>query len=218
MFTGIITDIGRLMAVSRVAAEQKASGDPIWRGDTRFEVACRYDPDTIDIGASIALSGACMTVIEKTRTDEGCIFAVEVSDESLDKTMLYGWAEGQRINLERAMKVGDEFGGHMVSGHVDARGQLISMSQSAGSITARFRAPSELLFAIAPKGSITIDGVSLTVNLVEGDEFTVNLIPHTAEVTTLGQLRAGDEINLEIDSFARYVARYIDHMKARGDV
>lgn len=208
MFTGIITDIGTLTKLTR-----DTQGE--W-GDTRFDISCRYDPETIDIGASIALAGACMTVIEKTKTAEGCIFGVEVSDESLDKTTLAGWAEGHHMNLERAMKVGDEFGGHMVSGHVDSTGRVVSMEKTAGSITARFEAPDDLMFGIAPKGSITIDGVSLTVNLVEGNEFTVNLIPHTAEVTTLGTLQPDTKINLEIDSFARYVARYMDHMSKRN--
>lgn len=207
MFTGIITDIGTLTKISR-----DAQGE--W-GDTRFEVDCCYDPDTIDIGASIALSGACMTVIETRRTDKGCVFVVEVSDESLDKTTLAKWDEGYRMNLERAMKVGDEYGGHMVSGHVDGRGAVVSVEPAAGSLTLTLSAPEDLLFGIAPKGSITINGVSLTVNTVDKHHFTVNIIPHTAAVTTLGRLRAGDEINLEIDTIARYVARYMDNIKAR---
>lgn len=210
MFTGIITDIGTLSAVSR-----DITGE--W-GDTRFEIACRYDPDTIDIGASIALSGACMTVIEKTKTEQGCTFVVEVSDESLDKTTLASWAQGQRMNLERAMKVGDEYGGHMVSGHVDSRAVVIARESVAGSIKFTFEAPDDLMFGIAPKGSVVIDGVSLTVNSVTGNHFSVNIIPHTAQVTTIGTLQPNDQINLEIDTIARYVARYLSHMKARGDV
>lgn len=209
MFTGIITDIGTLTKISRDTGGE-------W-GDTRFEVECRYDPSTIDIGASIALSGTCMTVIETTKTDTGCIFAVEVSDESLDKTTLASWEQGARMNLERAMKVGDEYGGHMVSGHVDGRAEVQSIEPIAGSLKFTFLAPSELMFGIAPKGSVTINGVSLTVNEVIRDTFTVNIIPHTAEVTTLGRLRAGDKINLEIDTIARYVARYVEHMKARDE-
>ncbi len=208
MFTGIITDIGELTKVSR-----DTGGD--W-GDTRFDVSCHYDPATIDIGASIALAGACMTVIELTPTDEGCIFSVEVSDESLDKTTLASWSEGTKMNLERAMKVGDEYGGHMVSGHVDARARVKSIEPVAGSLKFTFEAPDDLMFGIAPKGSVTLNGVSLTVNEVSGTEFTVNVIPHTAQVTTLGDLRAGDEINLEIDTIARYVARYVMHMKDRA--
>lgn len=210
MFTGIITDIGTLTSVTRDMAGE-------W-GDTRFDVSCRYDPDTIDIGASIALAGACMTVIEKTKTEQGCVFAVEVSDESLDKTTLASWAQGHRMNLERAMKVGDEYGGHMVSGHVDSRAVVIARESIAGSIKFTFEAPEDLMFGIAPKGSVVIDGVSLTVNSVEGNRFSVNIIPHTAEVTTIGTLQPNDQINLEIDTIARYVARYLSHMKARGDV
>lgn len=210
MFTGIITDIGTLTKVSRDTGGE-------W-GDTRFDVSCRYDPATIAIGASIALAGACMTVIELTPTNEGCVFAVEVSDESLDKTTLANWGEGHRMNLERAMKVGDEYGGHMVSGHVDSRAKVVSRESIAGSTKFTFEAPDSLLFGIAPKGSIVIDGVSLTVNEVTGNHFTVNIIPHTGEVTTIGTLQPGDEINLEIDTIARYVARYLTHMKARGDV
>lgn len=207
MFTGIITDIGTLTKISRDTGGE-------W-GDTRFEIACRYDPNTIDIGASIALSGACMTVIEKTLTDTGCIFAVDVSDESLNKTTLANWKEGHCMNLERAMKVGDEYGGHMVSGHVDARSKVVSVEPVAGSLTLICEAPDDLMFAIAPKGSVTIDGASLTVNTVDRNRFSINIIPHTASVTTLGRLRAGDEINLEIDTIARYVARYMDNIKAR---
>ncbi|WP_017930405.1 riboflavin synthase [Robiginitomaculum antarcticum] len=205
MFTGIITDIGEVNAIIR-----DSQGE--W-GDTRMDISCAYDPDTIDIGASIALSGACMTVIEKTKTDAGCIFAVEVSDESLSKTHLGQWDKGRKINLERAMKVGDEYGGHMVSGHVDGIGEVLSISAVAGSHNIRFSMPADLRFAIAPKGSITIDGVSLTVNAVGGDWFEVNIIPHTWEVTTLGQLQSNDKVNLEIDTIARYVARYLAHMK-----
>jgi len=208
MFTGIITDIGELTKVSRDTGGE-------W-GDTRFDVSCHYDPATIDIGASIALAGACMTVIELTPTDDGCIFAVEVSDESLDKTTLASWTEGTKMNLERAMKVGDEYGGHMVSGHVDARARVKSIEPVAGSLKFTFEAPDDLMFGIAPKGSVTLSGVSLTVNEVSGTEFTVNVIPHTAQVTTLGDLCAGDEINLEIDTIARYVARYVMHMKDRA--
>ena len=209
MFTGIITDVDTLTKLSR-----KTGGE--W-GDTRFEVSCSYDPATIDIGASIALAGACMTVIELTPTGQGCIFAVEVSDESLDKTTLSSWQVGTRMNLERAMKVGDEYGGHMVSGHVDARARVKSIEPIAGSLKFTFEAPDELMFGIAPKGSVTLNGVSLTVNEVGKTTFTVNVIPHTAQVTTIGVLQPNDEINLEIDTIARYVARYTEHMKARAD-
>lgn len=205
MFTGIITDIGQVTKITRDTGGE-------W-GDTRMEISCRYDPDTIDIGASISCSGACMTVIEKVKTKEGCIFAVEVSDESLSKTHLGDWEVGTKLNLERAMKVGDEYGGHMVSGHVDAVGHVLEIEEIAGSHRIRFSAPQDLRFAIAPKGSITIDGVSLTVNEVGPDWFEVNIIPHTWTVTTLGQLQVNSKVNLEIDTIARYVARYLTHMK-----
>jgi riboflavin synthase len=211
MFTGIITDIGRVVSVER---GQRAGNAKM--SDTRFEIACAYDPDTIDIGASIALSGACMTVTRKTKADTGCTFTVDVSDESLSKTTLGNWSAGTRINLERAMKVGDEYGGHMVSGHVDSRAVLTGLKPLAGSLKMTFTAPKDLIFGIAPKGSVTIDGVSLTVNTVSGQEFTVNIIAHTAAVTMLGKIAVNDEINLEIDTIARYVARYMDHMKAMG--
>ena len=210
MFTGIVTDIGEVIAITR---DTQGHSQSVWGGDTRMDISCSYDPDTIDIGASIAMSGACMTVIEKTKTKQGCVFVVEVSDESLSKTHLGDWAVGTRINLERAMKVGDEYGGHMVSGHVDGIGAVISVEEIAGSHKIRFTSPADLRFGIAPKGSITIDGVSLTVNDVGPDWFEVNIIPHTWEVTTLGRLQPDTKVNLEIDTIARYVARYLAHMK-----
>lgn len=202
MFTGIITDIGTIKAVTRGTGGQ-------W-GDTRMDVSCSYDIAGIDIGASISHSGACMTVIEKGDN----WFAVEVSDESLSKTTMGDWAAGTRINLERALTGKDEMGGHMVTGHVDGVGTLLSIEEIAGSHKLRFAAPQDLAFGIAPKGSITIDGVSLTVNAVQGHEFEVNIIAHTWDVTTLGKLTVGSKVNLEIDLIARYVARYLAHMKA----
>ncbi len=202
MFTGIITDIGVVKSISR-----DTSGE--W-GDTRMDVTCRYDTAGIDIGASISHSGACMTVIEKGPD----WFAVEVSDESLSKTTMGDWAVGTKINLERALTGKDEMGGHMVTGHVDGVGTLISLEEIAGSHKLRFEAPTDIAFGIAPKGSITIDGVSLTVNEVKGNTFNVNIIPHTWQVTTLGKLQLGSKVNLEIDLIARYVARYLAHMKA----
>ncbi len=203
MFTGIITDVGRLREVSR------AEGRSEW-GDTRMVVETAYDTSTIDIGASIAHSGACMTVVEK---GEGW-YAFDVSDESLDKTTLGDWKPGQPINLERALTGADELGGHIVTGHVDTTSECVSRDSVAGSTRFRIRVPDELAFAIAPKGSVTIDGVSLTVNDVSDGTFMLNIIPHTAEVTTLGRLQPGDKVNLEIDVIARYVARYLAHMKA----
>lgn len=204
MFTGIISDIGTVKSVAR------ASGGT-W-GDTRMDILCSYDVDGIDIGASISHAGACMTVIEKGRDEAQNWYAFEVSDESLDNTTMGAWKTGDRVNLERALTGKDELGGHMVTGHVDGAGVLISVQEIAGSHKLRFKAPQDIAFGIAPKGSITVDGVSLTVNHVDGAEFEVNIIPHTWNVTTLGQLSIGDKVNLEIDLIARYVARYLSHM------
>jgi riboflavin synthase len=201
MFTGIITDVGRLRDVTRVTGSE-------W-GDTRMIVETAYDTDTIDIGASIAHSGACMTVVEKGTG----WYAFDVSDESLAKTTLGDWKAGHRINLERALTGADELGGHMVTGHVDQRAKCLSRESVAGSVQFWIQVPADLAFGIAPKGSVTIDGVSLTVNDVKNGAFMLNIIPHTAEVTTLGDLQPGDEVNLEIDVIARYVARYLSHMK-----
>ena len=202
MFTGIITDIGTVTKVSRVGPSERQSE---W-GDTRMEVSCNYDTSTITIGASIAHSGACMTVIE---TWPGG-YAFEVSDESLAKTTMDQWCEGTRVNLERALTAADELGGHLVTGHVDGVGKLVARTAIAGSVKLMFQVPDVVEVALAPKGSITVDGVSLTVNEVDGDTFNVNIIPHTAENTTLGSLQVGDHVNLEIDLIARYVARYLE--------
>jgi len=204
MFTGIITDIGEVLHITR-----EAGGE--W-GDTRIKVAASYDPEGIDIGASISHAGACMTVVEKGAHSAGCWYSFDVSDESLSKTTLADWNIGHRVNLERALTGTDELGGHLVTGHVDAVGHLKSREVIAGSLKLTFFAPETTRYGIAPKGSITIDGVSLTVNDVFEDGFSVNIIPHTAEVTTLGQLQPDDKVNLEIDLIARYVARYLSHM------
>lgn len=201
MFTGIITDVGRLKDVTRVTGSE-------W-GDTRMVVETSFDTETIDIGASIAHSGACMTVVEK---GPGW-YAFDVSDESLAKTTLGAWSIGDPINLERALTGSDELGGHMVTGHVDCTTKCVSRESVAGSVQFWIAIPDDLAFAIAPKGSVTIDGVSLTVNEVKDGKFMLNIIPHTAEVTTLGTLQPGDNVNLEIDVIARYVARYLAHMK-----
>lgn len=211
MFTGIITGIGTLIRVDRDQTGERSA----W-GDTRMVVESQYDCESILIGASIAHSGACMTVVEKEQTAEGCRYAFDVSDESLEKTTLSDWKVGHKINLERAMTAADELGGHLVSGHVDQVGELISREALAGSLKLTFQAPADLMATIAPKGSITIDGVSLTVNMVEHAQFSVNIIPHTAEVTTLGQLQPGDKVNLEIDLIARYVARYLSQMRDKS--
>lgn len=190
MFTGIITDIGSIKAVSK-------------GGDTRFDIATAYDMATADIGASIACAGVCLTVIEK---GDGW-FAVQASGETLDKTTAAGWTEGTRLNLERALKLGDELGGHIVSGHVDGVAEVLNTSPVGQSLKIDFQAPKSLAKFIATKGSVTIDGVSLTVNSVLAEVFSVNIIPHTQTETTLGHLKPGDRVNLEIDVLARYVAR-----------
>lgn len=190
MFTGIITDIGRVRSIKP-------------RGDTRFEIETAYDTSTIEIGASIACSGACLTVVEK---GEGW-FAVDVSAETLAKTNLGGWAEGTPINLERSLRLGDELGGHIVLGHVDGVGSVFSIDPEGDSLRFRFEVPAALRSFVAPKGSIAVNGVSLTVNEVDGATFGVNIIPHTQQMTTFGKTSPGDRINLEVDVLARYVAR-----------
>ncbi|WP_300304024.1 riboflavin synthase [Ferrovibrio sp.] len=190
MFTGIVTDIGTVTA--REA-----------RGDTRFRIRTAYDTASIAIGASIACSGVCLTVVQKG--DDW--FAVDVSAETLSRTGLGSWSEGSRINLERSLKVGDELGGHIVSGHVDGVGEVTDVASEGDSLRIVIRAPDALAPFIAEKGSITLDGASLTVNSIETATFGVNLIPHTQQVTTLGSLKAGNRVNLEIDTLARYVAR-----------
>ncbi|MFN7389045.1 riboflavin synthase [Brevundimonas sp.] len=192
MFTGIITDIGRVRAVAETAR------------DRRYEIETAWDTSGIDLGASVSHSGVCLTVVEK---QQGW-FAVEVSGETLSKTTLGSWAAGTRINLERATRAGDELGGHIVSGHVDGLGEVVEITPEGGSHRIVVEAPDPLHRFIAAKGSITVDGVSLTVNSVDGRRFGLNIIPHTWEATTLGQLRVGDAVNLEIDMLARYLARW----------
>ncbi|WP_395662684.1 riboflavin synthase, partial [Aestuariivirga sp.] len=162
---------------------------------------------SVDLGASIACNGCCLTVIEKGAN----WFAIQASAETLSKTTLGGWAEGTRINLERALKIGDELGGHIVSGHVDGLGEIVSITPEGASQRFRFRVPNELARFIAPKGSVAIDGTSLTVNEVEGNHFGVNIIPHTQAVTTWGTMVEGQRVNIEIDMLARYVARLTEY-------
>ena len=190
MFTGIVTDIGR---VSRLE----------WRGDLRARIDTAWDTATIDIGASIACDGVCLTAVA---LGPGW-FEVDASAETLGKTTLGTWREGTRVNLERALRVGDELGGHIVSGHVDGTARIERIAPEGDSLRLTFRAPPDLARFIAPKGSVALNGTSLTVNEVDGDTFGVNLIPHTREVTTWGDAREGDAVNLEIDTLARYVAR-----------
>lgn len=194
MFTGIITDIGTI-----TKAEQ--------RGDLRLTVGCGYDMATVDLGASIACSGVCLTVVDKGED----WFAVDLSAETVSRTAQGQWNEGGRLNLERSLKLGDEMGGHIVTGHVDGIGEIVSVEPVGDSTELVIRAPDDLAKLIAPKGSITLDGVSLTVNEVRdtdaGCQFTINLIPHTAEVTTFDTVAAGRPVNIEIDILARYLAR-----------
>jgi riboflavin synthase len=192
MFTGIVTDVGRVRSVRET------------NRDRRFEIETAFDLSTVDLGASISHAGCCLTVVEK---GEGW-FAVEVSSETLGLTTLDNWKPGRRVNLERAARVGDELGGHIVSGHVDGVGEVIAVHAEGGSHRVQIRVPRPLHRLIAPKGSITVEGVSLTVNEVEDDVFGVNLIPHTWDVTTLGELKPGSRVNLEIDMLARYLARW----------
>lgn len=192
MFTGIVTDVGRVRSVRET------------NRDRRYEIETAFDLSTVDLGASISHAGCCLTVVEK---GEGW-FAVEVSAETLTMTTLGQWGEGDPVNLERAARLGDEMGGHIVSGHVDGVGEVLSIEPEGGSHRVRVRAPRPLHRLIAPKGSIAVEGVSLTVNTVEDDVFGLNIIPHTFDVTTLGGLKAGSRVNLEIDMLARYLARW----------
>ncbi|GAA6207158.1 riboflavin synthase [Cognatishimia sp. WU-CL00825] len=190
MFTGIITDIGEVRSLEQ-------------RGDLRARIACAYDTSTIDMGASIASDGVCLTVI--ALGDDW--YDVEISAETVSKTNLSNWVAGKRVNLERALKVGDELGGHIVSGHVDGVAKVVAMMDEGDSTRVTLRAPKALARFIAPKGSVALNGTSLTVNDVDDCEFGINFIPHTKEMTTWGDVSVGDEINLEIDTLARYVAR-----------
>jgi riboflavin synthase len=199
MFTGIITDLGSVQSI-------------VNKGDKRFVFNTAFDMDTVDIGASIACSGVCLTVVEK---GQGW-FSADVSAETLSKTTLRIWTKGTPVNFERALKMGDELGGHLVSGHVDGVASVVSIVPDGDSKRFTFEAPEELAKFIAPKGSIVLDGVSLTVNEVNGNQFGVNIIPHTAEMTTLGQWQVGSfkvgdcQVNLEIDLLARYVGQLLE--------
>ena len=201
MFTGLVSALGRIVSVK--------DGDV-----RRMTVSSPYDADTIALGASIAHAGVCLTVVECRKTAEGAEYDLDVSPETLSKTTLGGWSEGDVVNLERALKVGDELGGHIVQGHVDGVGRVAARTGEDGWIRFIVQAPSDLSAFIAYKGSITVDGVSLTVNRVDGDEFELMIIPHTAEVTTLGTLQAGARVNLEVDVMARYAARLMQAREA----
>lgn len=193
MFTGIVTDMGEVLETER-------------RGDLRARIGTGYDVGGIDIGASIACDGVCLTVIALGTAPRNW-FDVEISAETLSKTNLDGWMPGTRVNLERALKVGDELGGHIVSGHVDGLAEVVGVRPEGDSLRVTFRAPHALAGFIAPKGSVALNGTSLTVNEVDGVDFGINFIPHTQKATTWGTVKPGDRVNLEIDTMARYVAR-----------
>src|SRR5690606_13178473 len=198
MFTGIITDLGSL------EVRREAPGD-----DLRLVISTRWDTADIALGASVACNGVCLTVVERAPQR----LAFDVSAETLSKTTIGAWREGQKINLERSLRLGDELGGHLAYGHVDGIAEVSEITPDAGSLRYRFTAPADLLRFLAPKGSVALDGVSLTVNDVQDESFGVNIIPHTAEMTTFGSYRQGDRINLEIDMLARYVARLLPRLE-----
>lgn len=199
MFTGIVTDLGELIDV-----EEKAEGL------RRLRVACNYDPDSIDIGASIACSGICLTVVERGRSGNRPSFAVDAAAETLRMTTAESWQRGTLLNLERSLRLGDELGGHLVSGHVDGIAELIARDDFVDMAGLTMRAPAALSRFIAAKGSVALDGVSLTINEIKGDTFSVLIIPHTLKVTTFGPLAPGARLNLEVDQMARYAARLLD--------
>jgi riboflavin synthase len=199
MFTGIITDIGEVIAV-----------EPRAQGLARLTIACGYDPDSIGVGASIACSGVCLTVVARDKEGNRGWFAVEAAAETLRLTTVGNWRRGTRINLERALKIGDELGGHMVAGHADGLAGVVTREDFTDMARFTLRAPQALTRFIAAKGSVALDGVSLTVNEVADHTFSVLIIPHTLKVTTLGSLAAGDAVNLEVDLMARYVARLME--------
>ncbi|MFZ0097334.1 MAG: riboflavin synthase [Gemmobacter sp.] len=193
MFTGIVTDIGEVLELEQ-------------RGDLRARIGTAYDVAGIDLGASIACDGVCLTVVALGQTPRNW-FDVEISAESVSKTNIGGWSVGKRLNLERALKVGDELGGHIVSGHVDGVAEVVGLRPEGDSLRVTFRAPEPLARFIAPKGSVALNGTSLTVNEVDGRDFGINFIPHTQHVTTWGDVALGQLVNLEVDTMARYVAR-----------
>ena len=199
MFTGIVTDVGEVVAV-----------EPRAEGLRRLKVACRYSMESIAIGASISHSGVCLTVVETGRLGNRTAVSVDAAAETLRLTTAGDWKEGTRLNLERAMKVGDELGGHIVAGHVDGVAELISREDLPDMARLTLRAPKDLMRFVAIKGSVALDGISLTVNEVTDETFSVLIIPHTLAVTTLGAAKTGDRMNLEIDLMARYAARLME--------
>jgi riboflavin synthase len=205
VFTGIINDIGEVLEVSEQGL-----------GLRRLSIACRYDPETIQLGASIACSGPCLTVVERGRRDNHAFFAVDVAAETLRVTTAGSWQRGTRLNLERSLRLGDELGGHLVSGHVDGIANLVTRENLPGMARLTLRAPEALSRFIATKGSVALDGVSLTVNDVADNDFSVLIIPHTLEVTTFGALQSGSRLNLEVDQMARYAARLMAAARPTG--
>jgi len=200
MFTGLVSDVGEVRRVEK-------------RGDTHIVIATHYDVAAMDVGASVACAGICLTVVDKGTAKKGKAkdhwFAVTASGETLSKTTIGRWKAGDKVNLERPLRVGDEFGGHIVTGHIDGIAEVVSITPEGESVRMVFQAPKALARYVAEKGSIALDGVSLTVNEVEGARFGVNIIPHTSKVTTFGRLKPGSKVNLEIDLLARYVARLV---------
>jgi riboflavin synthase len=205
MFSGIVTGLGEILEVG-----EKSDGL------RRLIVACNYNPDSIAVGASIACSGICLTVVERGARADRPFFAVDAAAETLRLTTAGNWRRGTRINLERSLRLGDEMGGHLVSGHVDGIAELVTRDDFLDSASFTLRAPRALARFIAVKGSVALDGVSLTVNKVEGDTFSVLIIPHTLQVTTFGKLEPGARLNLEVDQLARYVARLMDTLPRGG--
>ncbi|MGA8615429.1 MAG: riboflavin synthase [Xanthobacteraceae bacterium] len=204
MFTGIVSDLGDVVDVKKKA-----------EGLRRVTVACGYDPDSIDIGASIACSGICLTVVARGRTGDRSSFSADTAAETLRMTTAANWRRGTRLNLERALRLGDELGGHLVSGHADGVAELIARDDFVDMAGLWFRAPAELARFIAAKSSVALDGVSLTVNEVKGNTFSVMIIPHTLKVTTFGALEVGARLNIEVDQMARYAARLLEASQPR---
>ena len=199
MFTGITNDLGEVIEVHEKAEDLR-----------RITIGCSYNPDSIEIGASIACSGICFTVVEHGRAGNRTSFAVDAAAETLRMTTAKDWRRGTKVNLERSLRLGDELGGHMVSGHVDGIAEVVARDDFLDSASLSFRIPAALARFIAVKGSVAIDGVSLTVNEVKADNFSVLIIPHTMQVTTLGALAPGAQVNLEVDQMARYAARLLE--------
>ena len=203
MFTGLISDVGEIIAVEVLSAGK------------RFEISCSYHADTIPMGASIACDGACMTVISLDKKDSQTLFKIEVSPESLEKTTLANWQVGDKINLERSLRLGDELGGHIVTGHVDGMAHITEILEEGDFRLFWFEAPEELAKFVAEKGSVALNGTSLTVNKVRNNLFSLQMIPHTLACTNWNRANPGDSVNMEVDLMARYAARLLDARVAK---